>query len=299
MGGNATWRITEWDTSEKRKQFYRDLDKKRLAMGNEICPETGKKHLQIFITFERNTGFKAMRKLLGWDGENQNGNLEPAKVSDWNYELKGMDYEIQDNRKQGSRTDMANAKQLLRDTESMREICGSYFNLQIYRTSEIYLKYMESPRTEAPEVRWYYGNTGLCKTRSVYDEFGWDKVFAPINFKWWEGYDNHEVVLLDDIRGDYCKFHEFLRLIDRYPYRVEFKGGSRQLKATHIIITSDRHWSECWEVGRLEREQLKRRIKITKLFEKDSESKPISEESDEVWTFFKNGREVKLGEKSA
>lgn len=176
-----------------------------------------------------------------------------------------MDYEIDDRRIQGSRTDLANAKELLKKTESMRRICDEYFNLQIYRTSEIWLKYCESTRTDAPQVFWFWGLSGTGKTREIYDLFG-TEVFTPINFRWWEGYDNHDVVLLDDIRGDYCKFHEFLRLIDRYPFRVECKGGSRQLKATKIYITSDKHWRDCWNVSRTEVQQLKRRIKETRKF---------------------------------
>ena len=50
----------------------------------------------------------------------------------------------------------------------------------------------------------------------VYEEN--TNVFRPLNYKWWEGYDGHEVVLLDDIRKDFCKFHELLTLLDIYPY---------------------------------------------------------------------------------
>ena len=56
--------------------------------------------------------------------------------------------------------------------------------------------------------------------------------------KWFEGYDGHKKVLIDDMRKDFMKFHELLRLLDRYPMRVEQKGTSRQFVANHIIITS-------------------------------------------------------------
>ena len=57
------------------------------------------------------------------------------------------------------------------------------------------------------------------------------------NFKWWDGYDADEHVIMDDIRADSMRFNTLLGILDRYPCRVEFKGGTRQLLANVIIIT--------------------------------------------------------------
>ena len=38
------------------------------------------------------------------------------------------------------------------------------------------------------------------------------------NYKFWEGYDGHDNVIIDDIRGDFCKFHQLLKLLDRYKH---------------------------------------------------------------------------------
>ena len=40
------------------------------------------------------------------------------------------------------------------------------------------------------------------------------------------------------MRKDFCKFHELLRYLDRYPVQLETKGGTRQLLARNIVITS-------------------------------------------------------------
>ena len=65
--------------------------------------------------------------------------------------------------------------------------------------------------------------------------------------KWWEGYDGQEVVIINDYRKDFCKFHELLNLLDRYPYRVECKGGSRQFTSKTIVITTPLSPEETWE----------------------------------------------------
>ena len=48
-------------------------------------------------------------------------------------------------------------------------------------------------------------------------------------------------MLIDDFRKDFCKFHVLLRILDRYEFRVEVKGSSRQLRAKKIAITCPFH----------------------------------------------------------
>ena len=53
--------------------------------------------------------------------------------------------------------------------------------------------------------------------------------------------------LLMTIARTFCKFHELLNLLDRYPYRVECKGGSRQFTSKTIVITTPLSPEETWE----------------------------------------------------
>ena len=261
---SKSWRITDFDTSETRKQFYRDLDKTRMALGNERTEE-GLDHLQIFITFRRNYRWNAFKKLI-----HNGSHFEMAKVDDWNYELKEGNYELEDNRSQGARLDLKKAETLLKQTESMRAVCGVVYNNQAFRTAEIYLKYMETPREIQPkkmDIRWYHGSSGSGKTREVFKEFG-TEVFRPISYKWWEGYDGHKCILIDDFRKDWCKFKELLSLLDVYPYRLECKNGSRQIKAYTFIITTPHHWKDVY-CTREDLYQLERRITVTKVFGTD------------------------------
>lgn len=253
---SKSWRLTDWDLSEKRIQFYKDLDKSRMALGKETCPETGRKHLQIFITFKRSYTFNPLKKLLGKDVH-----IIACKVEDWNYELKDMDYILQGSN-QGQRTDLDKIKKISRVAEIVDEV-----NYQGIRHAELYLKYKEQKRNFMPEIYWLSGPTGCGKSKYVYDRE--EDPFVPINFKWWEGYDAHEAVILDDYRRDFCKFHELLKLLDRYPYRVETKGGSRQLLAKRIYITTPYTIDETFS-GRTHEDinQLKRRI--TKEFRFDA-----------------------------
>lgn len=68
------------------------------------------------------------------------------------------------------------------------------------------------------------------------------KIRAPVNLflivEWWCGYRGEKHIVVDEFRGVVDVSH-VLRWWDRYPVRVETKGGSRPLLATHYWITSN------------------------------------------------------------
>lgn len=165
---------------------------------------------------------------------------------------------------QGKRSDIEEVKDLVKQGKPMREIvpvCTSYQSLKF---AESIQRYFEPVRDWKPHVEWFYGPTGTGKTRKAYEELGGavETYTAMSTGRWWEGYDQHENVLIDDMRKDFMKFHELLRLLDRYPMKVETKGGSRQFVAKKIIITSCYSPRELFEV-REDVGQLLRRIDRT------------------------------------
>lgn len=254
MAQSRSFRITDFDVSDDNKQMYRDFDKQRLAMGTETCPKTKKEHLQIFITFNRKYTFKQIKKILPTQ------HIEISKTADWNYELKEGNYEIQDNRNQGKRSDLDEAKDSLAKRPCLREIVPQLKSYQSLKMCEAILKYNEPKRPIQPiKFYWLYGETHSGKTAWAYNNYTLDQIFRPTTYKWWEGYDAHEVVLIDDFRKDWCKFHELLTLTDIYPFKVECKGGTREVQFHTIIITSPYHPKDTYDT-REDVDQLLRRI---------------------------------------
>jgi len=143
-------------------------------------------------------------------------------------------------KKKGARTDIAEIKEVVKDTLSMKEVVQVATSVQSVRMAELWLKYNEPKRPiePAPDIHWRWSKSGGGKTRYVWDKYGVDTVYVPTTFKWWEAYDGHKVVLIDELRSNWCTFGELLKLTDRYPFTVETKGGSRQFQATTIYITS-------------------------------------------------------------
>lgn len=64
---------------------------------------------------------------------------------------------------------------------------------------------------------------------------------ANNNLKWFDNYEGQRVMVVDEMRwktlGDQG-IPLLLRLLDSQPFRVEVKGGYKNLRAKYIIITS-------------------------------------------------------------
>lgn len=87
-------------------------------------------------------------------------------------------------------------------------------------------------------VSVYWGPTGVGKSRRAWDEAGLDAYPKDPRSKFWDGYRDHENVVIDEFRGDIDISH-LLRWFDRYPVIVEVKGSSVVFKARRIWITSN------------------------------------------------------------
>lgn len=240
--------------------FLKSLDTTYLLLGREIAPTTGTRHLHVYLRFPNARSFKSVKKELG----NQMRIEFVKKEEAWmRYCKKEFEYEEFGERpQQGKRTDIDRVRNQMEDRANMRTIVRTATSIQSIRYAEIHLKYFEEPRDWKPEVFWYYGKTGSGKTRRAYEESNpEDRYVSMSNGKWFEGYDGHSDVIFDDLRPTTFKFEELLRLLDRYEFRIECKGGSRQFRARRIWITTpyapdDEHWSP-YETDKIE--QLVRR----------------------------------------
>lgn len=89
-------------------------------------------------------------------------------------------------------------------------------------------------------VNVYCGATGTGKSRRAWEEATFDAYPKDPNTKFWDGYDSHENVVMDEFRGKIDISH-MLRWLDRYPVIVEAKHGAVCLRARTIWITSNLH----------------------------------------------------------
>jgi len=207
------------------------------VVGLETAPTTGQVHHQGYMYFKQPVRFSAMQtKVPG-------AHLEVAKgtgVQNRVYCSKeAVFYEAGVCPIAGKRTDLDEVRDLVNDGASMADICAVATSYQSLRAGQLLLSVVETPRTTKPRVVWYWGATGCGKSRRAFEEYP-DAWVSSGNLQWFDGYDGHAAVILDDWRDHHAPLSTMLRLLDRYPYRVPYKGGFRQWKPDVIVITSNR-----------------------------------------------------------
>ena len=111
-------------------------------------------------------------------------------------------------------------------------------NIQQIRMCEKYLTYCEKKRNWKPNVIWIWGPSGSGKTQLAHIICENEDTYMKDESQWWDGYDGHKNIIIDDFRGKQMNFTYLLKLLDRYELRVQIKGGYRQILAKNIIITS-------------------------------------------------------------
>lgn len=209
-----------------------------LIYGYEEAPSTGTPHLQGYIYFENAKTFSKIQKILP-----KGSHIEVAKgnaLENRNYCIKDQNFKeygtVPD---QGKRSDIEIVKEEIKSGRGMREIIEIASNYQTLKTAEMVLKYKENKRNWKPYVLWIHGESGSGKTRAAYELLADAYRKSNSTGKWWDGYDAHENVIIDDVK-DMSKemYSHLLEILDRYDCRVEVKGGSRQFLGKKIIVTS-------------------------------------------------------------
>lgn len=234
----------------------------------ERCPSTRRLHLQGYTRFASGVRMRQIKALyrrmrLQRCNGSEASNIEyctkdPTRVfGPYMYGERGV---------QGKRSDIAIVRGMIDDGKGMRDVVDAVNSYQAIRCGELLLKYKERRRNWKPFVQWFHGSTGTGKTQTACEMYP-DAWMSARNLKWWDGYDAHADVIIDDFRADFCTFHELLRILDRYSYRIEHKGGSRQLLARNIVVTCPYSPTEMFKHRCGEDiNQLLRRIDVIRLF---------------------------------
>lgn len=178
----------------------------------------------------------------------------------------------------GKRNDLSIARELVKSGASMRDIC---FNEQIssyqaLRGAQLISAYVPLSARVKPKIVWLHGSTGSGKTFYVYNKAlaaGEELWTCSTNLNWFDGYDRHKYVLIDDFRASHCSFSLLLRILDRYPMRLPIKGGFTPWCPERIWVTCPYHPKDTY-VKAFARDpedvnQLLRRIDKIKLFGKE------------------------------
>jgi hypothetical protein len=111
---------------------------------------------------------------------------------------------------------------------------------------------------------WLWGAAGAGKSFSARQAY--PEAYIKEANKWWDAYQDEEVVIFDDIDPSMGWTKRFLKIwADRYPFLAEEKGGTKRIRPQLFIVTSQYSIEDCFS-DQETRDALQRRYTVIKKY---------------------------------
>ncbi len=230
--------FTSW---EKKGLYLMDIFS-YLLIGEEVCPMTGRPHLQGYAELKTKRRLSTIKKAL----------LDPALHVEQRYgsQLAAIVYCKKDGKFQEWGTPKG------AEPGSLEEVCGALFttsldavameNPELYvrhfkglmSLRQVYLRHLS--RSFRPvECFLYWGETGTGKTRKAFAHNDVYFLPNPTSSVWFDGYDGESVLIIDEYTNGLIDNRMLLQICDGYPIPINVKGSMTAGVWSKVIFTSN------------------------------------------------------------
>lgn len=233
--------LENWDP----KEIVKNNNITFLTCQKEKCPTTNRIHWQGYYECKTRVGIKGHQVNL--DAPKQHVSRAMGSAEDNIAYCNKSDTRIDEPftygsiSKQGKRNDLIELKKSIDEGKTLKEIADEHFTefIKFHRGIKEYMNLNRIRRNWKTKVIIIVGPPGCGKSRYAWETYpdAYDLRNSDTGL-WWDGYDNHKTVIIDDFYG-WIKYDTLLRLCDRYPMMVDTKGGACNFVAENIIITSN------------------------------------------------------------
>lgn len=245
-------------TEDEFQQFGSIDGAKYVVLGREIG-ESGTPHIQGYVYFINARTERAARRLFPRAHvEPQRGTTEEAITyckKDGNY------FECGEPPRIGKSKPKWPEMLVLAKAGKWQELAERYPAFWIRYESAFRRQRVFNLGTLDHNVRnfWYWGPSGTGKSRKAREN---ESLFLKKRNKWWDGYDDEEVVLIEEWSPELKQTtaQELKIWSDIYSFPAEIKGGCIVIRPRLIIITSNYSLEECFDERDIE--PMRRRFNV-------------------------------------
>jgi len=225
----------------------------------------GTRHYQGFVYFGQP---KSFNQLKGWlptahleVAQSVSGSIAYCQKPDTRVDGP---WESGTRPQQGHRSDLdAVAEQVLQGVP-VRELARANATafVRYHRGLQALRAATATPRSALTQCTTIVGPTNVGKTTWVLNQYPGAYWKPPLS-KWWDNYDQEDVVVIDEFTG-WLPIEFMLRLLDRTPLLVENKGGVVNFAATKVFLLSNKYPEEWYPGNPLLPSLLRRMTQMTK-----------------------------------
>jgi hypothetical protein len=232
------------DDKQHLSSLFNSLDACVYLVYGEEVGDNGTPHLQGFVSFSSRKTLNYCRQQLSSSAHFEVARGTPVQAADY-CKKDGAFTELGVlPAGRGDRSDLRSLAERIHAGATQQEIETEFPAQFIRYRSNILATIRErvQPRDPAspPTVIVLWGRSGAGKTRTIFDYHNANDIWVHGSGKWFDGYHGQQVALFDDYTGSEFKLGFLLKLIDRYPMRVEVKGDFVQWRPSKIYFTSNK-----------------------------------------------------------
>lgn len=235
-------------------------------VGREKAPTTGTEHMQCYVVFKKTLRFTQVKKHF------PNAHISQARgTPQQNYAYCSKEGDFQEigtlPAGKGDAGGDANRKRYVDALDAAKEGRLDDIPADLYtKHYATYKKIKTDHMVALPDAGrctgvWIYGETGAGKSRYARETYP-DYYLKACN-KWWDGYQDHDNVIIEDIDPLHeCLGHHIKLWTDRHDFPGETKGGTIRIRPQNVVLTSQYTIEQVFSKDPLFADAIRRRCKV-------------------------------------
>jgi len=223
---------------------------KYIAYSHEVAPTTGTPHLQGYVSFSNPKTYLNVCALLpgchisvmvGSIAQNEEYCSKAGTLIE-----RGEKPISNDNKGRAEKLRWQRSRELAKEGK-IEEIDADIY-IRYYNTLKNIAKdHQKKPEPIDVKCFWIYGPTGTGKSYCVETKYPNCYKKNMEDMKWFDGYQDEEVIYLEDMDKYQPKWGGMLkRLADRWPMQASIKGSMKYIRPKIVIVTSNYRIDEIW-----------------------------------------------------